>query len=237
MQGCRTTRAEAPGKPQPNPQQAPRATRNTAPKRPQFAHLASPNLKILFTFAPFGLRKSRENTQPLKRNLNFCPFSAYFSPFCPCCQVLRQSSCPHSLRSSRSAPIVRSRPDGFSPSGTEAHKDRGTKRKGAKRNERKAATSPQAHKKGVPPSYWQSTDAFSLITNSRQKISKKSLGVDLKKFSEKFFGGMFRGKEKPLALSQRKGACLTNENREISNLAMQITKKRTKALLNNRGQR
>ena len=47
--------------------------------------------------------------------------------------------------------------------------------------------------------------ALPLITNSRQKISKKSLGVILKKFSEKFFVGMFRGKEKPLALSQRKG--------------------------------
>lgn len=41
---------------------------------------------------------------------------------------------------------------------------------------------------------------------------------------------MFRGKEKPLALSQRKGV-LTNENREISNLAMQINQKRTKALI------
>lgn len=40
---------------------------------------------------------------------------------------------------------------------------------------------------------------------------------------------MFRGKEKPLALSQRKGR--TNENREISNLAMQLNQKRTKALI------
>lgn len=55
----------------------------------------------------------------------------------------------------------------------------------------------------------------------------------MKKFSEKFFGGMFRGKEKPLALSQRKGRLtnLTNENREISNLAMQVNQKRTKALI------
>ncbi len=42
---------------------------------------------------------------------------------------------------------------------------------------------------------------------------------------------MFRGKEKPLALSQRKGGCLTNENREISNLAMQITKNAQKHYL------
>ena len=92
------------------------------------------------------------------------------------------------------------------------------------RGERKAAR--QAHKpttRGPPPTGRAKEAAF-LITNSRQKISKKSPWVDLKKFSEKFFVGMFRGKEKPLALSQGKGV-LTNENREISNLAMQITKK------------
>ena len=58
---------------------------------------------------------------------------------------------------------------------------------------------------------------------------------------EKIFGKIFRGnvsgERKTPCVSQRKGACLTNENREISNLAMQITKKRTKALLNNRVQR
>lgn len=44
---------------------------------------------------------------------------------------------------------------------------------------------------------------------------------------------MFRGKEKPLALSQRKGAItnLTNENREISNLGNANNQKRTKALI------
>ena len=45
---------------------------------------------------------------------------------------------------------------------------------------------------------------------------------------------MFRGKEKPLALSQRKGV-LTNENREISNLAMQITKNAQKHYLITKG--
>ena len=74
-----------------------------------------------------------------------------------------------------------------------------------KGNERKAATSPQAHKERGTPPIGREQAAFPLITNSRQKISKKSPWGDLKKFSEKFFVGMFRGKEKPLALSQRKG--------------------------------
>lgn len=109
-------------------------------------------------------------------------------------------------------------------------RERAGTKKGKGNEERKKGegkgTEREAHKptkKGTPPPYCKEQAAFPLITNSRQKISKKSLGVDLKKFSEKFFVGMFRGKEKPLALSQRKGV-LTNENREISNLAMQITK-------------
>ena len=73
--------------------------------------------------------------------------------------------------------------------------------------------------------------AFPLITNSRQKISKKSLGVVVKKFSEKFFVGMFRGKKNPLRYLNGRGCCLTNENREISNLAMQITKNAQKHYL------
>ena len=83
------------------------------------------------------------------------------------------------------------------------------KRAGAseERKKGKEAERQQAHKptkKGTPP-YCKGQAAVPLITNSRQKISKKSPWGDLKKFSEKFFVGMFRGKEKPLALSQRKG--------------------------------
>ena len=68
--------------------------------------------------------------------------------------------------------------------------------------------SPQAHKptkKGTPPPYCKGQAAVPLITNSRQKISKKSLGVVLKKFSEKFFVGMFRGKENPLRYLNGRG--------------------------------
>ena len=101
--------------------------------------------------------------------------------------------------------------------------------------EQEQPTSPQAHKIGYPP-HRQGAGSRSPHHKFAPKNQQKVAWVDLKKFSEKFFVGMFRGKEKPLALSQRKGA-LTNENREISNLAMQINQKRTKALLNNRGQR
>ena len=87
-------------------------------------------------------------------------------------------------------------------------KGNATSERAGRDEERKKGSegSPQAYKKRVPPPYGRAQTALPLITNSRQKISKKSLGVDMKKFSEKFFGGMFRGKEKPLALSQRKGS-------------------------------
>ena len=73
------------------------------------------------------------------------------------------------------------------------------------RESERAEASQQATKKGTPPPIDREQAAVPLITNSRQKISKKSLGVDLKKFSEKFFGGMFRGKEKPLAFLNGRG--------------------------------
>ena len=79
----------------------------------------------------------------------------------------------------------RSAPDAASQLGTEAHKERGNAtRKGAgaseergkgkakKRSDNKP-TSPQ--KEGTPP-YCKEQAAVPLITNSRQKISKKSLG-------------------------------------------------------------
>ena len=102
------------------------------------------------------------------------------------------------------------------------------------RSEAEPATSPQAHKRGTPP-YCNGQAAVPLITNSRQKISKKSPWVDLKKFSEKFFVGMFRGQRKTPCVVSTEGGCLTNENREISNLAMQITKNAQKHYLITKG--
>ena len=88
-----------------------------------------------------------------------------------------------------------------------ANQERKRERAGAKKG---SEASQQAHKERDTPPYCKGQAAVPLHKNSRQKISKKSPWVALKKFSEKFFGGMFRGKEKPLALSQRKGK-LTNE--------------------------
>ena len=96
-------------------------------------------------------------------------------------------------------------------------------------------TSPQAHKERDTPPYCKEQAALPLITNSRQKISKKSPWVVLKKFSEKFFGGMFRGQRKTPRVVSTEGGCLTNENREISNLAMQITKNAQKHYLITKG--
>ena len=66
-------------------------------------------------------------------------------------------------------------------------------------------TSPQAHKERDTPPYCKGQAAVPLITNSRQKIRKKSLGVVMKKFSEKFFVGMFRGKKNPLRYLNGRG--------------------------------
>ena len=98
-----------------------------------------------------------------------------------------------------------------SPQGKrERGKENATSERAGAIEERKkeGATSPQAHKptkKGYPP-IGREQAAVPLITNSRQKISKKSPWVDLKKISEKFFVGMFRGKEKPLAFLNGRGS-------------------------------
>ena len=103
-------------------------------------------------------------------------------------------------------PIVQSRPDGFRCSRCCQPIRNGSQQGKRERNERKAATSPQAHKERDTPPIGREQAAFPLITNSRQKISKKSPWVDLKKISEKFFVGMFRGKEKPLAFLNGRGS-------------------------------
>ena len=192
-----------------------------------------------------GVRKSRGNTEPLQINLNFRPFSAYFVPFCPVVgssgpQVLRlpRESMQGRGREAQHHPTKRGTqqdqpPRWCQPIGNGAHEDKGnaTRERAGAIEERKKEGSPQAHKptkRGTPP-YCKGQAAVPLITNSRQKISKKSPWVVLKKFSEKFFVGMFRGKEKPLAFLNGRGVAITN--REISNLAMQVTKNAQKHYL------
>ena len=113
-----------------------------------------------------------------------------------------------------------------------------TERRGRGR-ERKEKEPRQAHKptkKGHPPHMARSRQPFP----SSQIRAKKSAKSRLGRF-EKIFGKIFRGnvsweRKTPCVLSTE-GGCLTNENREISNLGNAKNQKRTKALLNNRGQR
>lgn len=75
----------------------------------------------------------------------------------------------------------------------EAHKDRGNTTRERKGKGREGATSPQAYKKGVPPPIGQGTGSPSPHHKFAPKNQQKVAWVDMKKFSEKFFGGMFRG--------------------------------------------
>lgn len=187
---------KAPRKPRPAPKQAPRATEEHSHGSPPFAPDSSHKFKNILDFAPFGLRFSRENTKLPQRNLNFCPFSAYFAHLLPLLlgpQVVRLPSsaqvlpeCPHSpgMQGTR----------GKEPEQQGNEKGREAEREAHKPTKKdtppigRAQTTPPPHHKFAP--------------KNQQKVTWGAL----KKFSEKFFVGMFRGKEKPLALSQRKGA-------------------------------
>ena len=106
------------------------------------------------------------------------------------------------------------------------------KKEGKKRSDNKP-TSPQ---KGGTPPYCKEQAALPLITNSRQKISKKSPWGRFEKIFGKIFRWNVSGVRKTPCVISTEGV-LTNENREISNLGNANNQKRTKALLNNRGQR
>ena len=100
----------------------------------------------------------------------------------------QQDQPPRCSRSCRGCRSCRSAPDG-------ASKERKPTRKRAEASEErrkgKEAERQQAHKptKGVPPPYCKGQAAVPLITNSRQKISKKSPWGSY----EKIFGKIFRG--------------------------------------------
>ena len=197
-------RAEALQHPRKSPKQAPRATEERSHASPRNTPLLPLVFKCFFTFALFGLRKSRGNTNAPQKIIKFCPFLAYFalirgylgapdSPAAPmgsgatsvprCCQPIRNGS-PQGKR--------------------ERGKGNATSEKGKKRSRAgDKPTSPQ--RKGHPPPIAKGRQPFPSSQIRAKKSAKSRLGVVLKKFSEKFFVGMFRGKEKPLALSQRKG--------------------------------
>ena len=89
-------------------------------------------------------------------------------------------------------------------------------RERGKEEKRKEATSPQAHKptkRGYPPPYCKVQAAVPLITNSRQKISKKSPWGRFEKIFGKIFRGNVSGVRKTPCVISTKGV-LTNENRD-----------------------
>ena len=135
-------REEAQGKPRPAPKKAPTATEEHSHASPLFAHLLPLVFKCFFTFALFGIRKSRENTQPLQRILYFCPFSAYFEPFCTC---LRCSHSPEQPRWVQVLPMVLANRE------RKPTRQEGTRERETKERQRQAhkPTSPQ--RKGYPP--------------------------------------------------------------------------------------
>ena len=187
--------------------------------------------KKCFTFAPFQPFSPSFGAIEVLRSCRSCADAISLSgprgmrerqPRCPCC---RWSRCSRGNQSRTEAGKPSTTQQNEEHNRTSRHDGAGvlpmlpanrerkpTRKEGTRERKRKKGsdkpTSPQAHKptkKGVPPPIGREQAAFPLITNSRQKISKKSPWVVLKKISEKFFVGMFRGKEKPLALSQRKG--------------------------------
>ena len=144
-----------------------------------------------------------------------------FSLFQPISATFALFGVPHSPEPPRCSRSCRSAPDAFRHSGTEAHNP--TRQANRERNERKAATSPQAHKKGYPPPPAGKKTLLPSTIFRAKKSAKSHLG----RF-EKIFGKIFRGnvsgERKTPRVVSTEGGCLTNENREISNLAMQKTK-------------
>ena len=105
---------------------------------------------------------------------------------------------------------------------------RGGEREREREAERGKPTSPQ--RKGHPPL----SQRAGLLSPHHKFAPKNQQKVALGRF-EKIFGKIFRGnvsgeRKTPCVISTE-GGCLTNENREISNLAMQITKNAQKHYL------
>lgn len=174
------------------------------------------NSKI-YQFCPLWVSENPEETpKHLKENLIFAPFqpiSATFKLF----EVL---------------PIVQSRPDAPSPALSSRMQERKpTRKEGQGTREReegkgKGKGKREAHKptkRGTPPPQAGSRQPFPSTIFRAKKSAKSHLGC-----FEKIFGKIFRwnvsGKEKPPRVISTEGGCLTNENREISNLAMQKPK-------------
>ena len=95
-------------------------------------------------------------------------------------------------------------------------------------------TSPQ--RKGHPP-HRQGAGSHSPHHKFAPKNQQKVALGSFEKIFGKIFRGNVSGERKTPRVISTEGGCLINENREISNLGNASNQKRTKALLNNQGQR
>lgn len=175
-------------------QTSPKSHRGTQPRKPTICPPFAPCFQMFLYFCPIGVSQNTEKTQDhFKEILTFAPFQPILSRFAP----FKWYGCPHPLKSCQSAPIVqRCKGQGAKSRSKERERER----------ERGGTRSPQAHKKRAPPPIGRAQTTPPPHHKFAPKNQQKVTWGALKKFSEKFFVGMFRGKEKPLALSQRKGA-------------------------------
>ena len=196
--------------------QAPRSTEERSPICPPFA----PQIQKYISFCPLWVSENPEETlSHPKEFLIFAPFQPILAPLplLPVVLMLPRESEQDRGRTEAGKPRTTQQneehnrtscPDGARvlPMLLANRERKPTRTEGTRERERKkAGDKPTSPQKGVPPPTGRAKEAAFLITNSRQKISKKSPWGDLKKFSEKFFVGMFRGQRKTPRVSQRKG--------------------------------
>ena len=112
-----------------------------------------------------------------------------------------------------------------SPQGTRERAGASEERK--KEREREAQ---QANKERDTPPYGQGAGSPSPHHKFAPKNQQKVAWGSYEKIFGKIFRGNVSGERKTPRVISTEGGCLTNENREISNLAMQITKN-TKTLI------
>ena len=122
-----------------------------------------------------------------------------------------------------------------------SNKGQGTRDKGQDRERERAGASPQAHKERDTPPHRQGAGSPSPHHKFAPKNQQKVAWGRFEKIFGKIFRGNVSGERKTPRVVSTEGGCLVNLTNHgkcrISNLAMQVNQKRTKALLNHRMQR
>ena len=214
-------------KPQGSPEQLPNKPQEPPRNAAQFAHLASPQFKNILVFAPFECPKIPRKHQSTPKKSLFLPLFSLFQPLLTCSECSHSPEPPDAPRCSQCCTIK-------TDASEETHKER-EKGKGKE-------AEPASQQKRESPPLRQGAASRSPHHKFAPKNQEK---VAWGRF-EKIFGKIFRGnvsgvkKNPSRCLNGRGDDCLinlVNENRKISNLGNANNQKRTKALLNNRGQR